>query len=79
MASNISNCSCGANVNEFCEERSAQLGSLPMLNIVSPVSNIPYLSNIDIDLHMPSNMNFGYYTLHDFNSNSGAPRAEHHS
>ena len=70
MASNILHCSCGANVNEFSEERLAELGSLPILNIVSPVSNIPHLSNVDIDLHMPSDTNFGYYTPHDFHSSN---------
>ena len=65
MASNILHCSCGANVNELSEERFAEVGSLPILNIVSPVSTIPHLSNVDIDLHMPSNQNFGYYTIHN--------------
>ena len=59
-----------ANVDEFREERFAELGCLPVLNIVSPVSNIPHLSNIDIDLHMPSDTNFGYYTPHDFHSSN---------
>lgn len=59
-----------ANVNEFREERFAELGCLPVLNIVSPVSNIPHLSNVDIDLHMPSDTNFGYYTPHDFHSSN---------
>ena len=68
MAFNILHCSCGANVNEFSEERFAELGSLPILNIVSPVSNIPHLSNVDLD--MPSDTNFGYYTPHDFHSSN---------
>ena len=70
MASNILHCSCGANVNEFSEERFAELGSLPILDIVFPVSNTPHLSNVDIDLHMPSDTNFGYYTPHDFHSSN---------
>ena len=39
-------------------------GSLPILNIVSPVSNIPHLSNVDTDLHMPSDMNFVLTSFH---------------
>ena len=70
MAFNILHCSCVANVNEFSEGRFAELGSLPILNIVSPLSNIPHLSNVDIDLHMPSDTNFGYYTPHDFRSSN---------
>ena len=55
MAFNILHCSCGANVNEFSEERFAELGSLPILNIVSKVSNIPHFSNV---------------TPHDFHSSN---------
>lgn len=62
MASNILRCSCGANVNGFSEGRFAELGCLPVHNIVSSVSNFPHLSNVDIDLHMPSDTNFFYYT-----------------
>ena len=66
-----------ANVNEFREEMFAELGCLPVLNIVS-VSNIPHLSNVDIDLHMPSDTNFGYYTPHDHSSNNIIERLSNH-
>lgn len=39
-----------------------ELNNLPYLNIISPVSNIPHLTNLDIDLNMPSDQNFAYYT-----------------
>ena len=38
--------------------------TLPFLSITSPVSNIPHLTNADIDKHMPLDSNFGYYTTH---------------
>ena len=41
----------------------------PSLNIMSPVSNIPHLTDLDVDLNMPSDHNFNYYSPHDFHSN----------
>ena len=32
-------------------------------------SNISHLNNLDIDLHMPSDINFDHFTTHDFHSN----------
>ena len=43
-------------------EKTKELRNLPFLNISSPVSNIPHLTNLDIDLHMPAEHN--YYTAH---------------
>ena len=63
-------CPCWANVNEITMDRVTEIRSLPFLDITSPVSNIPYLSNVDIDKHMPSDTNFGYYTPHDFHSSN---------
>ena len=38
--------------------------------IVTPsISNISHLTNLDIDLHMPSDIHFDYFTTHDFHSN----------
>ena len=31
--------------------------------------NIPHLTNLDIDLHMPSDSNFNYFSTHDFHVN----------
>ena len=36
---------------------------------MSPVSNIPHLTDLDVDLNMPSDHNFNYYSPHDFHSN----------
>ena len=44
--------------------------TLPFLSITSPVSNIPHLTNVEIDKYMPLNSNFGYYTTHEFHSNN---------
>ncbi len=33
------------------------------------VTNIAQLTNLDIDLHMPSHSNFNYFTTHDFHVN----------
>ena len=39
--------------------------SLPRLDI----SNIDHLTNSDIDIDMPSDLNFNYFTTHDFHAN----------
>jgi hypothetical protein len=35
-------------------------------NITSLISNIPHLTNSDIDLNMPFDHNFNYYSIDDF-------------
>ena len=45
--------------------------SLPRLDVTSSISNIDHLTNLDIDLHMPSDLNFDYFTSYDFHSNQG--------
>ena len=45
-----------------------ELRNLPILNISSPVSNVPHLTEADIDLHMPNDINFDYYSTHNFHS-----------
>ena len=42
---------------------------LPLLDISSSITNIPHLTNSDVDLYMPCGKNFEYYTAHDFHSN----------
>lgn len=42
---------------------------LPLLDVSSSITNIPHLTNSDVDLHMPYDKNFNYYTAHDFHSN----------
>lgn len=43
--------------------------SLPKLEITSDVNKIPHLTDSDIDLHMPSDTNFNYYSTSDFHNN----------
>lgn len=43
--------------------------SLPRLDITSSTSNIDHLINSDIDIHMPSDLNFNYFTTHEFHAN----------
>ena len=63
---NCFRCTAGADISD----RYLDLNSLPCLNVSSPISNIPHLSDLDIDLNMPCDQNFGYYTTHEFHSNN---------
>ena len=58
------------NNHDNIQDRIIEFSNLPFLNIISPVSNIPHLTNLDIDLHMPTDNNFGYYSMQDFNSSN---------
>ena len=42
---------------------------LSRLDINSATTNIHHLTTSDIDLHMPSDINFNYYDSHEFHSN----------
>ena len=37
--------------------------------VISSLSNQPNLNNSDIDLHISNNLNFSYYSVHDFHDN----------
>ena len=37
---------------------------------MSPVTNVPHLTNSDVDLNMPADQNFNYYNVHDFHMNA---------
>ena len=54
---NCSICTAGADISD----RYLELDSLPCLNVSSSISNIPHLSDLDIDLYVPCDQNFGYY------------------
>lgn len=43
---------------------------LPHFEILASNSNIPGLSDIDMDQQVPINANFKYYTPHDFHSDA---------
>ena len=42
------------------------LNSLPCFDVASAISKIPILQNVDIDEHVPSQINFNYYFEQDF-------------
>jgi hypothetical protein len=46
------------------------LNSLPHLDILTSNSNMPSLSDIDMDQQIPFNTNFKYYSPHDFHSDA---------
>ena len=53
-------------VDDRCVELS---NSYPYLNAGASTSNLQHLINLDIDLQLPSDRNFKYYSPHDFHSN----------
>ena len=44
--------------------------SLPQLEILSSLDNIPHLTDSNIDSQLPCETNFNYYTTHEFHSNA---------
>ena len=48
---------------------SNQLCPFSRLDIASPISNIEHLTNSDIDVHTPFDLNFNYFNTHDFHAN----------
>ena len=51
------------------DDRLLELKDLPCLNITSPITNTPHLNDLDIDLNLPSDNNFAYYTTNDYHNN----------
>ena len=56
----IANTSDGDTLSEY--------STLPSLAI-NYADNVSHLTNLDVDLNMPADINFSYYTLHDVHSN----------
>ena len=54
--------------SNICNISSARLENLPCYNIMTSISNSPHLKDHDIDLHLPCETNFSYYTPHQFHS-----------
>ena len=52
-------CLCPINMSHL------KLDSLPSLDLLSSINNIPCLQNVDTDLYIPSSTNFQYYSTHD--------------
>ena len=65
---NCLKCATGTCVRDTSEKACDLANSLPSLSITSS-SNIPHLSDLDADLNMPLDSNFGFYSTHDFHSN----------
>ena len=59
-----SSCLCSSRID------SLKLDSLPCFDIVTSLSKIQTLNNIDIDQQLPNQTNFSYYSIHDFHDNS---------
>jgi hypothetical protein len=51
------------------DDRLLELKDLPCLNKTSPITNTPHLNDLDIDLNLPSDNNFAYYTTYDYHNN----------
>ena len=49
-------------------DRMEQYNTLPCLNITSP-NTFHHLTNSDVDLNMPVDQNFSYYSKENFKSN----------
>ena len=45
------------------QDRTAEFLNLPFLNISSPISITPHLTDSDVDLHMPTEINFNHQAL----------------
>ena len=60
-------CATGTCVTDTSEKACDLANSLPSLGITS--SNILHLNDLDADLNMPLDSNFGFYSTHDFHSN----------
>ena len=56
-------------INDNINNNIQDYSLLPLLDIGSSITNIPHLTNSDVDLHMPYDKNFNYYTAHDFHIN----------
>ena len=56
-------------VNTSAGDTLREYSTLPSLAI-NCANNVSHLTNLDVDLNMPADINFSYYTLHDFHSNS---------
>ena len=52
-------------MNSNLQSRTQEYSLLPRLE-----SNIPHLTRSDVDLHMPYELNFNYYTSETFNNDN---------
>ena len=64
-----SKCNVTANNADVVRNVRLDYNSLPYLDISSTTTNISHLTNSDVDLHMPYDLNFNYYDTHEFHDN----------
>jgi hypothetical protein len=55
--------------NCHCLTRNDYFDDLPRLELISLLHNVPNLTSIDVDANVLSDINFDYYTPHEFHSN----------
>lgn len=69
----INTCSYNSNTACFCSSRisHSRLKNLPCYAVMTSTTNIPHLSDIDVDLQLPCEINFDYYTPHHFHASDG--------
>ena len=60
---NCLKCVAGTCVTDTSEEACDLANSVPSLSMTSS-SNIPHLNDLDADLNMPLDSNFGFYSTH---------------
>ena len=65
---NCLKCGTGTCVTDASEKACDLANSLPSLSITSS-SNILHLTDLDADLNMPLDSNFGFFSTHDFHNN----------
>ena len=57
-------------MNSKLQSRTQEYSLLPRLDISSSELNIPHLTRSDVDLHMPCELNFNYYTSETFKTDN---------
>lgn len=59
-----------SNTTCLCSNKIARnfLDTLPRLEVISKLNNIPNLSNFDVERNLTPQVNFDYYSIHDFHS-----------
>ena len=64
----MDNC-CPDNPDNDTYVKVTEYRNLSFFNISSPaITNIPHLTDADVDINMPFEQNFNYYSTHDFHS-----------
>ena len=79
----IINLSFNSNSNCFCSKQLLHdccLKSLPRFELISNISNIPHLIGTDVENNLVHQVDFNYYSIHDFHSSPEIDQAiSHHN